>query len=453
MSKQLPSQPNLRHLKNEAKEFHKALDRGDAGMAERLAANLPRLSGATPAQIAAADVSLQEVQHVMANEYGFASWAELAASVESSFESLAQLSDQDLEILRDTLQSSLAFQRSISQSDIVAALQHADSGRGSIRQRLLLALSDRLRWSILQELESAAATEAEGREAQAKIVDLVRQLGKDGRIAWPPGSQTASSPAPPPSLPKGLEAVDRSLEQLSIDQVRQICHGLSRMVKSYGESVYSIGPGDFYREIEAVGWRSSANIGEALGLAADGTEPGKIRHLMKNRRDNVIQRLEVRLQVILEGVTAIRGDEPPPLILRRLDTICYSGYETQYRGPEGTVEQFRDRAAQKPISHHRNDELAMAIVDLAWIAKQRDAAALREVVDIIDDTHLRDGIQMVIDQMDPAELTAELERRIEPTLKQFWGPFTAFGEGLVAALEGKTDADLDHILDAALAGD
>lgn len=32
MSRQLPSHPNLRHLKNEAKELHKALGRGDASM-------------------------------------------------------------------------------------------------------------------------------------------------------------------------------------------------------------------------------------------------------------------------------------------------------------------------------------------------------------------------------------------------------------------------------------
>ncbi len=454
MSKQLPSHPNLRHLKNEAKEFHKALSRGDEGSAERLTANLPRLSDATPSQIWTAEVSLQEVQHVLAKEYGFANWPELAASVEPAFESLAQLSDQDLDTLQRVLQTSITFQRSVSQRDIVAALKHADSGPGSTRQRLLLALSDRFRWSILQELESIDVAEAQSREAQARIVDLVLHLGQAGRISWPPGNQTASSSAaPPPPLPVGLETIDRPLEQLSIDEVRQICHGISGVVKAHGESVYSIGPGDFYRALEAIGWQSSANIAEALQLAADGTRPETIRDLMQNRRDNVMRRLQVRLQLILEGVAAIRNQEPPPLTMRRLDTVCYSGYETQYRGPEGTVEQFRERMAQKPISHLRNDELAMAIVDLAWIAQRRGAAALGEVVDLIDDELLRDGIQRVVDQLEPTELTEELEQRIEPIRQQYWGPFTAFGAGLAAALEGKTGANIDAILDAALAGD
>ena len=153
MSRHLPSRPNLRHLKNEAKQLHKALDRGDANMAARLAASLPRLSGATPAQIQAAEVSLQEVQHVLAKEYGFANWSELAAEVEPAFKSLTELSDQDLDTLQSNLRNSMAFQRSsISQRDIVAALKHADPGPGSFRQRLILALPERFRWSVLQEL-------------------------------------------------------------------------------------------------------------------------------------------------------------------------------------------------------------------------------------------------------------------------------------------------------------
>lgn len=320
MSRQLPSQPNLRHLKNEAKEFRKALGRGDAGIAERLAANLPRLSDATSDQIQAAEVSLQEVQHVLAKEYGFTNWTELAASAE------------------------------------------------------------------------------------------------------------------PPALPAGLEAVGRPLEQLSNDSVRQICHGISRIVKAYGESVASIGPGDFYRELEAVGGRASANISEVLNLAADGIEPAKIRHLMHNRTDNVMRNLEIRLRVVLEGVTAIRSQEHPRLIGHRLDTVCYSGYAIQYRGPEGTVEHFRDRMAERPAFHLRNDELAMAIVDLAWIAQQAGVAALQEVVDVIDDEHFRVGVQLVVDQVD----AAELEGRIAPALERVRVPFTLLGEGLAAALEPRS---------------
>ena len=62
-----------------------------------------------------------------------------------------------------------------------------------------------------------------------------------------------------------------------------------------------------------------------LNLAADGIEPAKIRHLMHNRTDNVMRNLEIRLRVVLEGVTAIRSQEHPRLIGHRLDTVCYSG--------------------------------------------------------------------------------------------------------------------------------
>ena len=81
MSRQLPSQPHLRHLRNEAKKLHRDLESGDADAAARIAAHLPRLTGAATAAVQSADVSLQETQHVLAREYGFATWADLAAAV------------------------------------------------------------------------------------------------------------------------------------------------------------------------------------------------------------------------------------------------------------------------------------------------------------------------------------------------------------------------------------
>lgn len=340
MPRQLPSQPNLRHLKNEAKACRKALDRGDTAVAARLAAHLPRLSDAPADQIQAADVSLQEIQHVLAKEYGFANWTELAAAVEQ-----------------------------------------------------------------------------------------------------------------PAALPAAMEAVRRPLDQLSIDEIRQICHGISRLVKAYGDSVHAIGPGAFYRGLEAVGKQASGYIAEALNLAADGTLPEKIRHLMQNRTDNVMRNLEIRLRVVLEGITAIRSQEHPRLIGHRLATVCYSGYAIQYRGSEVTAEQFRQRLAEEPACHLRNDELAMALVDLAWIARQEGVEALNEVVDAIDDEPLRDGVQMLINQVDKAALEAALEDRIAPALKSIRVPFTLYFRGMVAALEGKSGAELDEVLDSTRADD
>ena len=69
-TRNLPFQPSLRHLKQEAKQFHKALQDGDSAIMDRVREGLPRLS----ADATVDDVTLMEAQQVLAREYGFREW-------------------------------------------------------------------------------------------------------------------------------------------------------------------------------------------------------------------------------------------------------------------------------------------------------------------------------------------------------------------------------------------
>lgn len=83
MSKQLPPKPNLRNLKNQAKSLLKSLQAGDPDAIERIKVSLPRLSEASERDILGASIYLQEVQHVIAREYGLKNWEALQAIVPS----------------------------------------------------------------------------------------------------------------------------------------------------------------------------------------------------------------------------------------------------------------------------------------------------------------------------------------------------------------------------------
>jgi len=83
-ARSLPAHPSLRHLKAEAKQFHKAVVSGDADAAERMRANLRRLSHGDSID----DVTLQEAQHVLGREYGFLDWQGLAAAPNSPSKTL-----------------------------------------------------------------------------------------------------------------------------------------------------------------------------------------------------------------------------------------------------------------------------------------------------------------------------------------------------------------------------
>ena len=72
----LTPEPNLEHLKNEAKALHKAHRRRDPEVCAVLR-HVRRFRDASDEEILSADVPLTEVQFALAREYGFGSWPEL----------------------------------------------------------------------------------------------------------------------------------------------------------------------------------------------------------------------------------------------------------------------------------------------------------------------------------------------------------------------------------------
>ena len=76
---QLPPQPNLENLRKQAKHLHRQFKSGDSQAVARVCRGLPRLSRVPETGVPAAGVTLQDAQHVLAVEYGFAHWKELLA--------------------------------------------------------------------------------------------------------------------------------------------------------------------------------------------------------------------------------------------------------------------------------------------------------------------------------------------------------------------------------------
>src|SRR5436305_3588414 len=78
----LPPNPNLEHLKYQAKDLLNAHAAHNPEVAQRLREFHPRFNRATDAAIFDADVSLTDAQLAIAREYGFSSWARLRKHIE-----------------------------------------------------------------------------------------------------------------------------------------------------------------------------------------------------------------------------------------------------------------------------------------------------------------------------------------------------------------------------------
>lgn len=83
MPRSIPSNPSVRFLQKEAKDLLKAHKSGDASCCSTLRYHF-RFSRAGDEEILKAEVTLQEVQHALALDYGLKSWKELKKKAEAA---------------------------------------------------------------------------------------------------------------------------------------------------------------------------------------------------------------------------------------------------------------------------------------------------------------------------------------------------------------------------------
>ena len=81
-TKQLPADPNLDHLKHQAKDLLRQYALKERGSAQRLREFHPGLSRATDQEIFSTHLTLSDAHLAIAHEYGFASWARLKHHIE-----------------------------------------------------------------------------------------------------------------------------------------------------------------------------------------------------------------------------------------------------------------------------------------------------------------------------------------------------------------------------------
>src|SRR5882762_1598455 len=80
--RRLPSNPNLDHLKYQAKDLLRDHAGRHPGVAQRIREFRPRFNRATDAEIFDAQLSLGDAQLTIAREYGFTSWTRLKRHIE-----------------------------------------------------------------------------------------------------------------------------------------------------------------------------------------------------------------------------------------------------------------------------------------------------------------------------------------------------------------------------------
>jgi ankyrin repeat protein len=130
----LPSNPNLDHLKYQAKDLLRDHASRDLGAAQRIREFHPRFAGATDAQIFKARLRLSDAQLAIARESGFPSWVRLKRHIEKPVPP-GQLNRPHHERIEDT-----TFRRGVElldAGDVVGLRTHLRQYPGLVSQRVM----------------------------------------------------------------------------------------------------------------------------------------------------------------------------------------------------------------------------------------------------------------------------------------------------------------------------
>ncbi|MBT3343505.1 MAG: hypothetical protein HN712_28970 [Gemmatimonadetes bacterium] len=390
----------LNHHRHQARQLLKALQDGQQDAAVRIAAHLPRLSQASPEQVLAADVGLQEAQHVVARESGYVKWDHLAAASEGNFSDLRYLSDADLR----------ALLKEVGPQDMALALMGLAMGPASREHQVIFGLLRQMPEEVRQDQRRRAADIAPDdpaiEDAQRRIALQARMLAEQGVIRHPePGKPPPSAITP---IPAAIASLNTRPELLSLDQIVQ---GLRRLAEMGGQN----------RLEAALPPEAQGILWDGLRLAVDGVETPLITDIIECHVRTALRQLDIRMSMIVEAMASICSGDNPMIVTRKLTPIYTTASHVDYREPEGTVELALQRLGAGPASSMELDALTEFLTDISWIVRRQAAIRtdglrrLAEVAEAVDDEFLALALHRlsVVGDHEGEALRLEIHRLLE----------------------------------------
>ena len=190
MPRTLPQNPSVRFLQKEAKDILKAHKSSDPSCCPTLRYHF-RFSRSADEEILKAEVSLQEVQHALALDYGCKSWAELKAGVEKDASSAVSVTEAA--ITGESIATDLIHAAVISRASDI----HMEwiGGRMVVRYRIdgrmqesEKSIPDELQTAVITAIKEMADldTETDGRLQNGRITSHIGDRELDLRVSVMP---------------------------------------------------------------------------------------------------------------------------------------------------------------------------------------------------------------------------------------------------------------------------
>ena len=392
-SPKLPDRASIEYLRKESKALLRAFAAGDASTVARIRQHLPRAGRLADADIPSMDLSLQEVQHALACEYGFRTWEDMLAAVNGPrLEDLSRLSRRDAQVLL----------READQHDIPRVLAQAPA---PVRERFLNCASARVREFLSTEIgflkdQDTAAMAAARERFMGELYELIDR----GQATWPPADEApptaaATDPRPDPHL----RHMHRPLHELTEQELAATLHAMADL--ALREGVLALEP--------IAGAALPSLLTEGITLIADGTEPDLVEDLLATRAATILRNRTIRGHMVIEGWISIHNGDNPGMVRHKVETYFIEESSlVPVEGREPGLAEMVARLQAKPLAQMSHPEVAELHCDMSFVARLQGQAALMSLLVAVDDEVLAAGMHqsLVEGGSRDATLTAMTDR-------------------------------------------
>ena len=424
-ARQLPEHPSLRHLRNEAKALCRSVSDGDIDAVARVRPHLRRLGELSDAQVAAADVTLQEVQHALARDYGFTGWPALVEAVEPRSVGLTIDCIADL----PPLEAERAV-RYLDRRDLILSLVETDAAIG---ERILSYLSaDRQeKWTRRElEHESRTASPEKVREARRRSAMCLSDMMADGTITWPPKPATKREVSP--ALDDGVLALLRTpVPDLDQDRIVALMGGLASYVADHE-----------WNALEGPARQASEFVGEGIRLIIDGTEEPLVLDLLRTRALPLIHRARTHMVMATEAVNAIAWGDNPRIVAYKMEMLYKESVSlaTSAELSPGIfslaqLDDLRDTLRRGPFRDLPLDEMRDFYVRLDILCRRDGVQAMADLHEDADDAVLALALRL-LPRMEAPEFLPQVEACMARAMEDIHHRYHMAADGLCAVQSG-----------------
>jgi len=303
MLKTLPSNPSLENLRKQAKTILKSHVSGDTQACETLR-RLPRFAGKTDAEILKAEVSLQEVQHALALDYGFRDWKALADWVAghspgntsvpfANFADLTKLDDLSLQLL-------------LWEVDTRRLIEGLSDQPAEVQDRFLQNMSrnaaDLIREGFGRYGPYMPATTAKSREL---IVDIANILKEKGRIPANKEQTTMENAANKDRIEDVYKTLGEApSSRMNNRQLIGVFKNIMGVALKGGLVVLDDVPEKF----------DDGFIQAGLRLVIDGTDTSIVREILEAKKKTVLADQERRMNLVISAVQSLSSGDHPHIL-------------------------------------------------------------------------------------------------------------------------------------------